>query len=104
MQEITRIARSSIKRAFSPTGKMLSPLDIDEDAAAGISSFEVQSSLSEIGAAPDAIRKIKLWDKMAALRFMGMHHRLIGPEVQINVGAELADRLARARKRARAKE
>jgi len=85
LQEITRIARSSIRRAFSPTGKMLSPHDMDEDAVAAISSFEVQSSFSEGGAAPDEIRKIKLWDKMAALRFMAMHHKLIGPEVQINL-------------------
>jgi phage terminase small subunit len=104
LQEITRIARSSIKRAFSPTGKLLSPLDMDEDAAAAISSFEVQSSLGEDGASPCEIRKIKLWDKMAALRFMAMHHKLIGPEVHINLGAELADRLARARKRARAED
>ena len=103
LQEITRIARSSIKHAFSPTGKILSPLDMDEGAVAAISSFEVQSSFSEDGASSDEIRKIKLWDKMAALRFMAMHHKLIGPEVQINLG-ELADRLARARKRARAKE
>jgi len=83
---------------------MLSPLDMDEDAAAAISSFEVQSSFGEDGASPDEIRKIKLWDKLAALRFMAMYHKLIGSEVQINLGAELADRLASARKRARAKE
>src|SRR4030095_6734434 len=86
LQQITRIARSSIKRVFNPTGKMLSPCDMDEDVAAPIRSFDVQYSFGDDGAPPDQIRRITLWDKMAALKFMAMHHKLIGPEVQINLG------------------
>lgn len=101
LEEIAKLARSNVKRVFSPDGKILSPHEMDDDAAAAVESFEARMEFADDGAPPEEIRKIKMHSKLGALKILAQHHKIIGPEVEVNLGAALADRLAAARKRAR---
>lgn len=102
--ELARIARSNIKNVFNANGHIMSPDQMDEDVAAAVESFEARLEFAADGAPPEEIRKIKMHSKLGALKVLAQHHGIIGADVQVNLGAALADRLAAARKRARGKE
>jgi phage terminase small subunit len=102
--EIAKLARSTVKKVFGDKGQVLSPHEMDDDTAAAVKSFEARLEFSDDGAPPEEIRKVTMHDKLGALRIMALHHRLIGPEVEVNIGAALADKLAAARKRARGED
>jgi phage terminase small subunit len=111
LEELAKMARSNIRNAFvadmvddgngnqKRRVRMLDPLEMEADAAAAIAGIEV------VNMGDDSVvlqtTKIKHWDKHAALRTLAQIHKLIGAEVEVNLGNELAQRLAAARKRAR---
>ena len=109
LEELAKLARSNVRNMFKAetyiddTGAekrrvlMMDPLEMGEDAAAAIAGIEV------VGIANSVLSttKVKHWDKHAALRTLAQIHKLIGAEVEINLGNELAQRMAAARKRAR---
>lgn len=100
LEEVAKLARSNIKRVFQ-AGVIMSPDDMEDDVAATVESFEARLEFGDDGAPPDEIRKVKMHSKLGALTLLAKHHKLIGPEVEVNLGADLANRLAAARKRAR---
>lgn len=101
LEELAKIARSNIKRVFKD-GKILSPDDMPDEVAAAVESFEARLEFADDGAPPEEIRRIKMHGKIPALRILAQHHKLIGAEVEVNLGGvELANRLAAARKRNR---
>lgn len=101
LEEIAKLARSNVKRVFGEGGKILSPHEMDDDVAAAVESFEARMEFADDGAPPEEIRKIKMHSKLGALKILAQHHGIIGADVQVNLGAALADKLAAARKRAR---
>lgn len=101
LEEIAKLARSNVKRVFGEGGKILSPHEMDDDVAAAVESFEARLEFADDGAPPEEIRKIKMHSKLGALKILAQHHGIIGADVQVNLGAALADKLAAARKRAR---
>lgn len=113
LQEVAKLARSNIKRVFAPAtpnqenpgamgrGIIMSPDEMDDDVAATVESFEARLEFAADGAPPEEIRKVKMHSKLGALKLLMQHHKLIGPEVEVNLGVALAERLAAARKRTR---
>lgn len=111
LEELAKMARSNIRNTFKAEMvddgngnqkrrvRMLDPLEMEEDAAAAIAGIEV------VNMGDDSVvlqtTKIKHWDKHAALRTLAQIHKLIGAEVEVNLGTDLAQRMAAARKRAR---
>jgi phage terminase small subunit len=96
------LARSNVKRMFEVDGRVKNPADLDEFDAYCVASVEAQLVFGADGAPPEEIRKIKMRDPMPALRLLAQHHKLVGAEVEVNIAAGLAQRLAAARRRARA--
>jgi len=73
--ELAKIGFSDIRKMFSPGGNLLPIQDLDDDAAACLSSIEVitrkvpGAEESEV----EHVSKIKVWDKRAALVDIGKH-------------------------------
>lgn len=106
LEELAKLARSNIKRLFvtepgddgQPRTRMLRPDEMHDDDAAAIAGMEV---ITDPNGVPILTVKTKHWDKHAALRTLAQIHKLIGAEVEVNLGNDIAQRLAEARKRAR---
>lgn len=106
LEELARLARSNIKRLFvtepgddgKPRVRMMRPDEMHDDDAAAIAGMEV---ITDPNGVPILTVKTKHWDKHAALRTLAQIHKLIGAEVEVNLGNDIAQRLAAARKRAR---
>lgn len=106
LEELAKLARSNIKRLFvtetgddgKPRTRMMRPDEMHDDDAAAIAGMEV---ITDPDGVPILTVKTKHWDKHAALRTLAQIHKLIGAEVEVNLGNDIAQRLAAARKRAR---
>jgi phage terminase small subunit len=111
LAELAKLARSDLRNAFreyeGDDGKkrirMLNPLEMDAEHSAALAGVEVLTSGDDSNQV-FLTTKVKHWDKHAALRTLAQIHKLIGADVEINLGAELAQRLAQARKRARGEQ
>ena len=97
------LARTDIARLQDAHGHWLPLHEMPPDATAviaGIEVDEIQVGENVIG----VTKKIKLRDSHAAMRTLMQVRKMLGPDTKTNVNINLADRMARARKRARAKE
>lgn len=111
LAEIAKLARSDIRHAFREVDgddgqkriRMLSPLEMDAEHSAALAGVEVLTSGGDDNQV-FVTTKVKHWDKVSALRIMAQHHKIIGADVEVNLGADLAQRLAQARKRARGEQ
>lgn len=107
LEELAKLARSNIRNTLKAdvdeNGKrrvrVMDPLEMDEDASAAIAGVEVVTMGDDTVVLQTT--KFKHWDKHAALRTLAQIHKLIGAEVEVNLGEDIAKRLAAARKRAR---
>lgn len=105
LEELAKLARSNVKNLFvteqdedgKPKVRMLRPDELSDDAAAAIASIETDNIAGDV----IQVAKVKHWDKHAALRTLAQIHKLVGAEVEVNLGNDIAQRLAAARKRAR---
>ncbi len=107
LEELGRIGFSDIRKMFNDNGSLRRVEDLDDDAAACLSSIEVVTKRVPGGDADEVehVAKIKLWDKRAALVDIGKHlgmftekHEHSGPgggpiETKDVTDAELADLL-----------
>lgn len=75
LEELGKIGFSDIRKMFTPGGNLLPICDLDDDAAAALSSIEVVTRKVPGGeeAEVEHIAKIKVWDKRAALVDIGKH-------------------------------
>lgn len=71
--EVARIAFSDVRRLFDERGALKRLQDIDDDAAGAIAGIDVVEMNSDDGSAPMFVKKIKLWDKNAALEKLLKH-------------------------------
>jgi phage terminase small subunit len=69
LNELGKIGFSDIRRFFTPSGSLKGITDLDDEAAAAISSVEVVTKKSPGGQDNEVehVAKIKTWDKRAAL-------------------------------------
>ena len=75
LEELGRIGFSDIRKLFSESGSLRRVEDLDDDAAACLSSIEVVTKKVPGGDDNEVehTSKIKLWDKRAALVDIGKH-------------------------------
>jgi phage terminase small subunit len=74
LKELGRLGFSDLRKFFNPDGSIKNITDLDDDAAAAISSIEVGEITD--GKEKTVIgytRKIKLWDKNSALEKIAKH-------------------------------
>jgi phage terminase small subunit len=95
--ELGRVAFSDVRGLYDADGQLLSPAELDDDAAAAVASFEDELRYEGRGddKVPVRVRKVKRADKIAALGILARHHKIVG-EVGDGVSAlasALADRL-----------
>lgn len=102
MLELGRIAFGDIRDLFDADGNLLPIGELDADAAARISAVDVEVSWQGKGedAVPVTVKKIRTYDKMAALGILAKHFKLVGDEGDgVNaLAAALAERLRQGRK------
>lgn len=84
LDELARIAFSDLRQHFTPDGKLLPPHKLPDDAAAAVSSIESEERHDRETEAPYTVRKIRLWDKLAALDKLGRHLGLLTEQVQVS--------------------
>ena len=90
LMETARIAYSDPRKLFNEDGSLKHIKDLDDDTAAAISGIEYDGT----------VRKIRRYDKNAALANLGKHLKLFRDQVELNIGEGLAEAIASARKRA----
>lgn len=85
LQELARLGFSDLRKTMTEGGALLDPQDWDDDTAASISAIEVVTTYTgetdEDGRkVPEYTRKIKTWDKNAALEKLAKHLGMYAPE------------------------
>jgi phage terminase small subunit len=85
LKELARIGFSDIRKYFDEDGSLKKITDLDDDAAAVVSSVEVDELFE--GRGEDRIqigytRKIKLWDKNSALEKIGKHLKMFTEKME----------------------
>lgn len=76
LRELLRIATVDIAKAFDDEGNLLPIKDIPEDvrrAIAGVDAEELWEGKGQSRERTGTLRKVKFWDKPAALRDLGRH-------------------------------
>jgi phage terminase small subunit len=79
LRELLRIARADARTIFDENGQLKPPREWSDDAAAFLSSVEVEELFDGRGAERRSVgfvRKVKLWPKVQALELLGKHLRL----------------------------
>jgi phage terminase small subunit len=107
LQELARIGFSDIRKLFTEDGRLRHVTMLDDDAAAMVSSIEIDVKRTMVGdkAETDAesTLKVKLWDKKGALVDIGRHLGMFKDKLEISGSVDwaagLAERKARALKR-----
>jgi phage terminase small subunit len=86
LRELARIGFSDIRKMFTPLGNLIPVVDLDDDAAAVLSSVEVVTRRAPGGDSDEVehVAKIKVWDKQAALVNIGKHLGMFKERVEID--------------------
>jgi len=99
LQEYARIAFFDPRKVFDSTGAPRPIHELDDDTAAAIVGLEVvQVGNAEVGVGD--VLKYKMADKKGALDSVARHLGMFNDKLDLKVTDALAERLARARKRA----
>jgi phage terminase small subunit len=103
LTELAKIGFADIRRIFTQTGALLTPGDMEDDAAATISSIEVVEKPrrdADGNVEIEYVRKIRTWDKLGALTQMGRHLGMFTDKLELGASDELVSRMEAARRRA----
>lgn len=103
LQELLRLATVDLSEAYDENGNLKQIHDIPVDvrrAIAGVETYYEKVGSDEDGN-PDlcTVKKLKFWDKTKALEMLGRHLKLFTDKVEHSGTVNLADRLARFRKK-----
>lgn len=104
MLEIARLAFSDNRKLFDADGNLKPIHELDDDAAAALSSVEIESKTDADGKTRISVSKVRMWDKSANLRMLAQRFKLIGSdadEALTNMAVAFADRVGQARQRRR---
>lgn len=85
-KELARIGFSDIRKLFDEDGELRNPKDLDDDAAAALASMEVDV-MREEGRVVGHTKKVKQYDKIAALRLLGQYKGMFKEPEQQGVKA-----------------
>lgn len=98
LQELARIAFLDPGKLFDAAGAPVPLQTLDEDTRRAVIGLDVVT-VGNADAGIGQVQKIKLADKKGALELLGRHLGMWNDKLDMTVTNELADRLARARKR-----
>lgn len=87
MQEIGRLAFSSIKCLFNEDGSLKKITDLTEEEAAILSSVEIEeitAGYADNKASIGFTKKLKLWDKPKALEMLAKHYKIFSDAPIVN--------------------
>lgn len=99
LNAIAEIAFGDIRKMFGPDGELKRPEDWDDETAAAVAGIEVVT-VSKGEGVVEHVAKIKRTDRLRALDMLARHHSLYNDKLEVSVVDNLADRVARAKKRA----
>lgn len=95
LNELRKIGFSDIRKMFNGNGSLKRVEELDDDAAAALSSIEVVTRRVPGGEADEveSVAKIKVWDKRAALVDIGKHLGMFkeAPPAPIDVNLNIGD-------------
>ena len=101
VQELGRLALADVRKLFNEAGELRPLNQLDDDLAAAIAAVDIVTMGQGQDEAPLYVRKVKLWDKTAALDKLMKHLGAYAPEkVDVDV-TDKAARIWQARKRVR---
>lgn len=86
-QELVRLIRSDLRRLFREDGSMLAPHEWPDDVAASVSGVDVTEEYEGTGESRKLVghtKKVKIWDKVAALNLAAKRLRLLS-DTSINL-------------------
>lgn len=88
LRELGKIGFSDIRKLFTPGGNLLPVSDLDDDAAACLSSIEITTRKVRGGDDDEVedVSKVRLWDKRAALVDIGKHLGMFTDKVEHSGG------------------
>ena len=101
-QEVKRLATSDLRDAYADDGTLLDPKDWPPELAACIAGVESVEQFDKEGVLTGYVKKIKLWDKLGALKLIGGQLSMF--ESKVPTAEEIvgfAEKLAKAVERAR---
>ena len=100
LRELAKIGFADIRKLFTPLGTLIPVSDLDDDAAACLSSIEITTRKVRGGDDDELeeVSKVKLWDKRAALVDLGKHLKLFTDNVQHSgdIKVDVTRRIVRA--------
>ena len=99
VQELGRLALADVRKLFNDEGELRPLNELDDDMAAAIAAVDIVTMGQGQNEAPLYVRKVKLWDKGAALDKLMKHLGAYAPD---KVDVDVTDKAARiweARKR-----
>lgn len=96
VEQLRAVAASDVRKLYDADGKLKPLEDIDDETAAGISGIEVSSVGKEN---PVVTRKVRRWDKVQALIYLGRHLGMFGERPGPGETPGYLQRLGEARER-----
>lgn len=100
-EELARVAFGDVRNLFDERGNLRPITDLDDDTASTIAAVDVELKSQGPDMPPVTVVKIRRHDKMAALKILAQHFKIIGEDNDgVNALANaLADRLTAAKRR-----
>jgi len=101
LEELRRLAFLDIRELFDESGNLKSPEQLAGGVGSCIASLEVvKRNLIAGDGEVDQIHKVRVWDKVEALKTLAKHFKLLVERVEVDVkDSELVARLLAGRKR-----
>lgn len=83
--ELARLGLSDVRKLFDENGNLKKIQELDDDAAACVSSVKVVEKAGGDGDQLLWVKEVKLWDKNSALEKIGKHLKMFTEKVDLNV-------------------
>lgn len=106
LKEHARLATSDVAECFDEDGNMKPIKDMPRNVRLAISSFDIEERVERDRDTGEELctvitKKVRLWNKDKNLENLGRHLALYTDKKEISGSVELADRMKKARERAR---
>ena len=97
LRELLRLATADVSKAFDEDGQLLPIHKIPKDVRLAISGIDVAVD----GRSGGTVKKVRFWSKDKSLEMLGRHLKMFTDKVEHSGTVELAEKLERARARAK---
>lgn len=107
LKALSLIGRADIRKVYGDKGQLLEPHAMPDEIALALNMVESEDLFDGAGGDREHVgytRKVKLIDKLGALRMLGQHHGILGAETSVDLHVNLAERMSKARQAKRAEK